>query len=57
VVHAARHRAVDALAGELRSEGIAAVTAGDARAPRQVADAIRDGYDCVGAAAHAEVYI
>jgi len=33
------------------------VTAGDARAPRQVADAIRDGHDCVSTAAHAEVYI
>ena len=45
VVHAGRHRAVDGLVGALRAKGIEATAIGDARAPRLVEDAIRDGYE------------
>jgi hypothetical protein len=54
VVHAARRHAVDGLVGELRERGIRAVAVGDAVAPRQVADAIRDGHDSV---ARSRMYI
>jgi 2,4-dienoyl-CoA reductase-like NADH-dependent reductase (Old Yellow Enzyme family) len=47
VVHAARHRSCDGLVPALRARGVAAVAVGDARAPRQVGDAIRDGYAAV----------
>jgi 2,4-dienoyl-CoA reductase-like NADH-dependent reductase (Old Yellow Enzyme family) len=49
VVHAGRHRAVDGLVGALRAKGIEANAIGDARAPRLVEDAIRDGYESVRA--------
>jgi 2,4-dienoyl-CoA reductase-like NADH-dependent reductase (Old Yellow Enzyme family) len=48
VVHAGRHRAVDALVGALRTRGIETSAIGDARAPRLVEDAVRDGYELVG---------
>jgi 2,4-dienoyl-CoA reductase-like NADH-dependent reductase (Old Yellow Enzyme family)/thioredoxin reductase len=44
VVYAARHRACSGLVPALRARGVDAVAVGDARAPRQVADAIREGY-------------
>jgi 2,4-dienoyl-CoA reductase (NADPH2) len=44
VVHAAPHRPDDPLVEELRRQGIEARAIGDARAPRTVEDAIRDGY-------------
>jgi thioredoxin reductase len=44
VVHAGRHRACDALVAELRARDIEARAIGDARAPRRVEDAIRDGW-------------
>jgi 2,4-dienoyl-CoA reductase (NADPH2) len=47
VVHAGRQRAQAELLPALRSRGLAAVAVGDARAPRQVADAIREGYAAV----------
>jgi hypothetical protein len=51
VVHAARHRSDATLLPVLRSRGVQAVAVGDARAPRQVADAIREGYAAVSASA------
>ncbi len=39
------HDAVDDLVGPLRAAGVAAEAVGDARAPRLVEDAIRDGYN------------
>jgi 2,4-dienoyl-CoA reductase-like NADH-dependent reductase (Old Yellow Enzyme family) len=45
VVHAGRHRPVDGLVRALRARGIKATAIGDARAPRLVEDAIRDGYE------------
>ena len=51
IVHAARHRAVATLLPLLRARGLRAVAVGDARAPRQVADAIRDGYGAVATSA------
>jgi len=45
VVHAGRHRPVDALAGALRDRGISAVAVGDARVPRLVEDAVRSGWE------------
>ena len=53
VVHAGRQRAQAELVPALRSRGLAAVAVGDARAPREVADAIREGYVAVAAAAPA----
>jgi 2,4-dienoyl-CoA reductase-like NADH-dependent reductase (Old Yellow Enzyme family) len=47
VVHAGRQRARAELLPALRARGLAAVSVGDARAPRQVADAIREGYAAV----------
>lgn len=47
VVHAGRQQAQAELLPALRSRGLAAVAVGDARAPRQVADAIREGYAAV----------
>jgi 2,4-dienoyl-CoA reductase (NADPH2) len=47
VVHAGRHRAVDGLVSALRAKGIEANAIGDARAPRLVEDAVRDGYEAV----------
>jgi len=47
VVHAARHRACAELVPALRARDIAAVAVGDARAPREVGDAIREGYAAV----------
>jgi 2,4-dienoyl-CoA reductase-like NADH-dependent reductase (Old Yellow Enzyme family) len=44
VVHAGRHRARDTLARELN-----AIAIGDARAPRRVEEAIRDGWDAARA--------
>ena len=44
VVHAARHRACSALVPALRAHGVDTIAVGDARAPRQVGDAIREGY-------------
>src|SRR4029077_11013171 len=44
VVHASPHTPRDALAAELRARSIAVRAIGDARAPRLVEDAIRDGY-------------
>jgi 2,4-dienoyl-CoA reductase-like NADH-dependent reductase (Old Yellow Enzyme family) len=49
VIHAARQRAHAELVPALRSRGLVAVAVGDARAPRQVADAIREGYAAVAA--------
>jgi 2,4-dienoyl-CoA reductase-like NADH-dependent reductase (Old Yellow Enzyme family) len=49
VIHAGRQRAQAELVPALRSRGLAAVPVGDARAPRQVADAIREGYAAVAA--------
>jgi 2,4-dienoyl-CoA reductase (NADPH2) len=51
VVHAGRQRAQASLVAALRSRGVATVAVGDARAPRQVADAIREGYAAVAAPA------
>jgi 2,4-dienoyl-CoA reductase-like NADH-dependent reductase (Old Yellow Enzyme family) len=45
VAHAGPHRACDELVPALRAAGFRAVAIGDARAPRLVADAIRDGHD------------
>jgi len=45
VVHAGRHRPVDGLVEALRANGIETNAIGDARAPRLVEDAIRDGYE------------
>jgi hypothetical protein len=45
VVHAGRHRPVDALVGALRDRGIRAVAVGDARVPRLVEDAVRNGWE------------
>jgi 2,4-dienoyl-CoA reductase-like NADH-dependent reductase (Old Yellow Enzyme family) len=50
VVRAGRHRARADLVPALRARGLATVAVGDARAPRQVADAIREGYAAVAAA-------
>jgi 2,4-dienoyl-CoA reductase-like NADH-dependent reductase (Old Yellow Enzyme family) len=50
VVRAARHRPCAGLVPALRARGVGAVAVGDASAPRQVADAIRDGYAAVLAA-------
>jgi 2,4-dienoyl-CoA reductase-like NADH-dependent reductase (Old Yellow Enzyme family) len=47
VVDAGRQQAQADLLPILRSRGLAAVAVGDARAPRQVADAIREGYAAV----------
>ena len=47
VVHAARRNAVADLVRPLRAGGLAVVAVGDARAPRQVADAIRDGFEAI----------
>jgi hypothetical protein len=44
IVHAGRHRPVDGLVAALRSLGIEALAVGDARVPRLVEDAIRDGW-------------
>lgn len=44
VVHASPHLPEDALVRELRGEGVEVRAIGDARAPRTVEDAIRDGY-------------
>jgi 2,4-dienoyl-CoA reductase-like NADH-dependent reductase (Old Yellow Enzyme family) len=44
IVHAGRHRPVDGLVAALRSLGIDALAVGDARVPRLVEDAIRDGW-------------
>jgi 2,4-dienoyl-CoA reductase-like NADH-dependent reductase (Old Yellow Enzyme family) len=44
VVRAGRHRARDGLVAELVERGIDARAIGDARAPRRVEDAIRDGW-------------
>jgi hypothetical protein len=49
VVHAARQQAEAALVPRLRARRLAAVAVGDARAPRQVADAIREGHAAVAA--------
>jgi thioredoxin reductase len=49
VVRAGRHRACDSLVGELRDRGIDARAIGDARAPRRVEDAIRDGWEAAAA--------
>ena len=45
IVHAGRHRPVDALVATLRRRGIEAIAVGDARAPGLVEDAIRSGHD------------
>jgi 2,4-dienoyl-CoA reductase-like NADH-dependent reductase (Old Yellow Enzyme family) len=47
VVHAGRQRARSGMVSALRDVGLATVAVGDARAPRQVHDAIRDGYNAV----------
>lgn len=47
VVEAGPQRAQSELVPALRARGLAAVAVGDARAPRQVADAIREGYAAV----------
>jgi hypothetical protein len=47
VVHAGRQRARAELVPALRSRGLTAVVVGDARAPRQVGNAIREGYAAV----------
>jgi 2,4-dienoyl-CoA reductase-like NADH-dependent reductase (Old Yellow Enzyme family) len=47
VVHAGRQHARGAMVSALRSLDVVAVAVGDARAPRQVHDAIREGYDAV----------
>jgi NADPH-dependent 2,4-dienoyl-CoA reductase/sulfur reductase-like enzyme len=44
VVHASPHTPVDGIVGELRARSIPVRAVGDARAPRLVEDAIRDGY-------------
>lgn len=44
VVHATPHTPVDGIVYELRARSIAVRVIGDARAPRLVEDAIRDGY-------------
>ncbi|MBA2643435.1 MAG: FAD-dependent oxidoreductase [Actinobacteria bacterium] len=49
VVHAGRHRPADSLLTVLRDRGLAATTAGDARAPGLVEDAIRSGHDVAAA--------
>jgi 2,4-dienoyl-CoA reductase-like NADH-dependent reductase (Old Yellow Enzyme family)/thioredoxin reductase len=49
VVHAGRHRPVDALVGALRDRGIRAVAVGDARVPRLVEDAVRSGWEAARA--------
>ena len=49
VVHAGRHRPVDALVGKLRERGISAVAVGDARVPRLVEDAVRSGWEAARA--------
>jgi 2,4-dienoyl-CoA reductase-like NADH-dependent reductase (Old Yellow Enzyme family) len=51
VVRAGRQRAQADLVPATRSRGLAAVAVGDARAPREVADAIREGYAAVAAPA------
>jgi 2,4-dienoyl-CoA reductase-like NADH-dependent reductase (Old Yellow Enzyme family) len=55
VVDAGRQQARADLLPTLRSRGLAAVAVGDARAPRQVADAIREGYAAVASGAAAAV--
>jgi len=45
VVHAGRHRPVDALVGILRERGLAVTAVGDSRSPGLVDDAIRSGHD------------
>ncbi len=45
VVHAGRHRAQDGLVAALRARGLDARPIGDARAPRRLEDAIRDGWE------------
>jgi Zn-dependent protease with chaperone function len=44
VVHASPHTPADAIVRDLRARSIPARAIGDARAPRLVEDAIRDGY-------------
>ena len=44
VVHASPHTPVDGIVSELRARSIPVRAVGDARAPRLVEDAIRDGY-------------
>jgi 2,4-dienoyl-CoA reductase-like NADH-dependent reductase (Old Yellow Enzyme family) len=44
VVHASPHAPADAIVDELRARSIAVRAVGDARAPRLVEDAIRDGF-------------
>lgn len=51
VVLAGRRSARGELVPLLRARGVAAVAVGDARAPRQVADAIREGHAAAGASA------
>jgi 2,4-dienoyl-CoA reductase-like NADH-dependent reductase (Old Yellow Enzyme family) len=47
VVHAGRQRARSGMVSALRDIGLRTVVVGDARAPRQVHDAIREGYEAV----------
>jgi 2,4-dienoyl-CoA reductase-like NADH-dependent reductase (Old Yellow Enzyme family) len=49
VVHAGRHRPVDALVTSLRRRGVETIAVGDARAPGLVEDAIRSGHDAAAA--------
>jgi 2,4-dienoyl-CoA reductase-like NADH-dependent reductase (Old Yellow Enzyme family) len=49
VVHAGRHRPIDALVNSLRERGIETISVGDARAPGLVEDAIRSGHDTAAA--------
>jgi NADPH-dependent 2,4-dienoyl-CoA reductase/sulfur reductase-like enzyme len=47
VVHAGRQHARPGMVSALRDVGLVIAVVGDARAPRQVHDAIRDGYEAV----------
>jgi len=47
VVLAGRQHARSEMVSALRAAGLEAVAVGDARAPRQVHDAIREGYESV----------
>ena len=49
VVHAGRHRPIDALVTSLREREIETISVGDARAPGLVEDAIRSGHDAAAA--------
>jgi hypothetical protein len=49
VVHAGRHRPIDALVTGLRKRGMETIAVGDARAPGLVEDAIRSGHDAADA--------